>query len=121
MIKNILCVDDSPVELRKITGILEPKYKVFKTNSAKEAIELLKKEKIDLIFMDIVMPIMDGYSACRQIKSNSETKNIPLIFVSSKDQESDKVWGELQGSNNYIVKPYNESEILNEIDKFQGD
>lgn len=119
-IKRILCVDDSPIELKKIKAILSPKYDVVTANTGLEAIRFLQTEIVDLVFMDIVMPEMDGFTACRQIVNNSETRHTPVVFVTSKDQMADKVWGELQGAKDYIVKPYEEKQILDIIKKLEG-
>jgi twitching motility two-component system response regulator PilH len=68
--------------------------------------------------MDIVMPHMDGFATCRELKSNRITQDIPVIFVSSKDQETDKVWAQLQGARTYITKPYTSEQIIAQVDNY---
>ncbi|MDO9422701.1 MAG: response regulator [Methylobacter sp.] len=112
-IKNILVVDDMPVERENICTILNTSsYYVETAVSGEDGLKKLETYQPDLIFMDIVMPNMDGFNACRQITNNDKTKNIPVVFVSSKGQEADKVWGQLQGAKGHIKKPYSSAEIL---------
>ncbi len=112
-IKQVLVVDDAPVERENITSILlQAGYKVETATSGEEGLNKLKTSTPDLIFMDIVMPGMDGFHACREITNNEQTKDIPVVFVSSKGEEVDKVWGQLQGAKGHIAKPYSQEEIL---------
>lgn len=118
-IKNILCVDDMSVELDNLKGILTAEgYKVSTASSGKAALELIAaKGKPDLIFMDIVMPDGDGFTACRKLANDQATKDIPVVFLSSKGEKADMVWAQLQGGKAYITKPYNKQAILDEIRK----
>ncbi len=116
MIKNILVVDDNIAERENIASILEAgHYTVEAANSGEEALKMLESYTPDLIFMDIVMPDMDGFYACREITNNEKTSHIPVVFVSSKIDEVDKVWGVLQGAKGHISKPYSDNEILQAI------
>ncbi|MCF7970630.1 MAG: response regulator [Methylococcaceae bacterium] len=116
IIKNILVVDDMPIERENISLILNTAgYYVETAASGKDGLKALETYQPDLIFMDIVMPEMDGFNACRQITNNDKTKNIPVVFVSSKGKETDKVWGQLQGAKGHITKPYSSEEILGAI------
>lgn len=118
-IKKILVVDDTSLYLNQITEILsDADYEVIRASSGTEALEQAKKEQPDLIFMDIVMPEMDGFAACREMTRSDETKDIPIVFVSSKDQEADRVWAELQGAKAYITKPYTADQILEQVEMF---
>lgn len=118
-INKVLVVDDTAVQLTEIQGIVSGAgYQVITAQSGQDAVDKAKKHKPDLIFMDIVMPEMDGFAACREIKSDSSTKDIPLVFVSSKDQEADKVWAQLQGIEDYVTKPYTPDQIIEKINKF---
>jgi len=115
-IKNILVVDDIVAERENISAILQASgYFVETANSGEETLERLKSYTPDLIFMDIVMPNMDGFYACREITNNDKTSDIPVVFVSSKVDEVDKVWGVLQGAKGHISKPYSSDEILQTI------
>jgi len=116
VIKKVLVVDDVAADQQRICGILAGlNTLVIIAHNGKEAIEKAQTEKPDLIFMDIVMPEVDGYSACRQITTNEITKNIPVVIVSSKNQKTDKVWAQLQGAAAMVAKPYNDDEIINKF------
>jgi twitching motility two-component system response regulator PilH len=118
-IKKILVVDDTPVYLEQIRQILASEgYDTVTATSGKEAIEKAKTIQPDLIFMDVVMPEMDGFAACRELTKNETTKKIPVVFVSGKSTEADRVWAELQGAKAYITKPYTPEQILDQVDAF---
>lgn len=116
-IRKILCVDDASVELSNLSNILVAEgYKVSTATSGKAALESIAANgKPDLIFMDIVMPDIDGFTACRKLANDQATKDIPVVFVSSKSEQADKVWAQLQGGKAYITKPYQKQEILDQI------
>lgn len=114
---KILVVDDSPTMLSGTTKLLEAaKHEVIQAVSGKEAIEKAKSDNPDLILMDIVMPDLSGYQATRAITSADETKHIPVIMLSTKDQETDMLWAERQGACDYVVKPPDKTELLTKID-----
>lgn len=118
-INKILVVDDSPSELNNIKSILSSAgYRVLSATNGKEAVELAKAEHPDLIFLDIVMPDMDGYATCRQLTHDSATKSIPVVFVTSKNQKADRLWAQMQGGKAFITKPYNDDEIIDQIKAF---
>jgi len=94
-------------------------YKVIDAASGQEAIEKAAEEKPDLIFMDVVMQNMDGYQACREITHNEATKNIPVIFVTSKGQRADRMWADMQGGKALVQKPYTPDQIIAQINKFK--
>jgi twitching motility two-component system response regulator PilH len=111
--KNILVVDDAPIYTEEIRKILfNGGYQVITAVSGREALEITKLISIHLVFMDIVMPEMDGFAACRELTKNAATKHIPIIFVSAKSTAVDKVWAKLQGAKGYITKPYTAEQIL---------
>ena len=113
---NILIVDDSPTETHVLTSMLEKNgFTVSTASSGEEGIEKAKSEKPDLILMDVVMPGMNGFQAARQITTQPETQSIPIIIVSTKDQETDKMWGLRQGAKDYVTKPANEKELIGKI------
>jgi len=110
-------VDDSPTEIAVAKGMLEKKgHTVIVATSGEEGVAKAKSEKPDLILMDIVMPDMNGFKATRQISKDPETSGIPIIMMSSKDQETDMEWAKRQGAQAYIVKPAKEDELLAAID-----
>jgi twitching motility two-component system response regulator PilH len=112
-IQKILICDDAPTDLANIRQILQITncLLVEATNGA-EAIKKAKAEKPDVIFLDIVMPEMDGFATCRALHEDPDTKHIPVIFVSSKNQKADKVWAQMQGARDLIGKPGDATEIL---------
>ncbi|MDR2240423.1 MAG: response regulator [Zoogloeaceae bacterium] len=114
--KKVLIVDDSPTE-RHVLGELLARngYEVSAATNGEEAIAKSKSEMPDLILMDVVMPVMNGYQATRKIKRDEKTKYIPVIMCTSKGQETDKIWGVSQGANDYLVKPINPKVLLEKI------
>jgi len=110
-INTVLIADDSNTQLTYLKNILETAgYKTITATSGNEAIELP-----DLIMLDIIMEDGDGYKACRSIKKNPALSNTPIIMVSSKSNPVDKQWAKQLGATDYIVKPYDKSEILNTL------
>ena len=115
-IKNILVVDDSPTDRQHLTEILAKKgYTVATAASAEEGIAKVKQTKPDLVLMDVVLPGHNGYQATRELTKDEATKNIPVILCTSKNQETDKVWGMRQGARDYVTKPINGDELLKKI------
>ncbi|ROR34175.1 response regulator transcription factor [Inmirania thermothiophila] len=113
---RVLIVDDSPTEIHIISTMLERNgYEVLSATSGEEGVEMARSQRPDLILMDIVMPGLNGFQATRQIARDPQTAGIPVIIVSSKGQESDKVWGLRQGAKDYIVKPVTEPELLAKV------
>ncbi len=113
---KILICDDSAAELANLRSILMDAgwHSVTASNGA-EAVQKASAEKPALIFLDIIMPDMDGYEACRQLQANAETKSIPVIFVSSKNQKADHIWAKMQGAKALIGKPYSADQILDTL------
>jgi len=117
VINKVLVVDDSSVLLQNLTEIVSNAgYQVSTANSGEKAIEVAQQQSPDLIFLDIVMPDMDGYEACRELQNNEDTKDIPIVFVTSKNQKADKAWALMQGGKGYITKPYTSEQILDQIE-----
>lgn len=118
-LRKVLVVDDSPTDLTNIKSIVtEAGCIVVTAADGKEAIEKAKTEKPDLIFMDIIMPDMDGYAACRLLNSESDTRNIPVVFVTSKKQKADRLWAQMQGGKAFITKPYTADVIIDQLKAF---
>lgn len=118
-VHKVLCVDDSAAELDLIRKIvLGAKLNVITANSGKEAIRCAKVEVPDLIFLDIVMVDMDGFAVMRELQKDPVTKNIPVVFVSSKSQKADQAWAKMQGAKGFVPKPVSEEAILEELKKF---
>ena len=115
-VKKILVVDDSPTERHVISELLvRSGYQVITAENGEEGIEKARREKPDLILMDVVMPGLNGYQATRTLTRDETTKHIPIIVCTSKGQETDKIWGLRQGAQDYLVKPVNGEELLSKI------
>lgn len=113
---KILVVDDSQAQLYALRKILEDaKYDVITAEDGDEGVEKAASEQPDLILMDVVMPGLNGFQATRKIARNPATADIPVIFVTTKDQETDKIWGMRQGAADYITKPVDKSILLSSI------
>ncbi|HKJ18070.1 MAG TPA: response regulator [Xanthomonadales bacterium] len=113
---KILIVDDSPAQLYSLKRIVEKGgLETVTAESGEMALQLATSEMPSVILMDVVMPGMSGYQATRKLTRDEITCNIPVIFVTSKSQESDKVWGMRQGASNYITKPVNPNHLLSAI------
>ena len=114
---KILVVDDSPTILAGTTKILQSAgHDVIQAESGAIGIEKAVNDKPDLILMDVVMPELNGFQATRTITTTAETKHIPIIMLTTKDQETDKVWAKRQGASEYVVKPPDPKELLTKID-----
>ena len=112
----ILIVDDSPTELHLFQGMLERGgFDVLVADSAEDGIRQARQSLPDCILMDVVMPGMNGFQATRKLTQDSSTKDIPIIMLTAKDQETDKIWGMRQGAMEYIVKPVGEKELVAKI------
>ena len=110
---RILIVDDSPTEMFKLTGMLEKHgHVVLKAENGADGVALARQEKPDAVLMDIVMPGLNGFQATRQLSKDPETSHIPVIMVTTKDQETDMVWATRQGAKDYITKPVDEQKLM---------
>lgn len=118
-VRKVLCVDDARADLTNIEKIVSgANYLVVTAGSGKEALDKVKSEKPDLIFMDVNMSDMDGFATTRELKKNPETKGIPIVFVTSKSQKADRVWAQMQGGAGFVSKPYGAEEILQHLKAF---
>ena len=109
---RILIVDDSPSQLMGIRRIVESLgHDALTAEDGAAGVEAAKRELPDLILMDVVMPNLNGFQATRSITRDPATKHIPVILVTTKDQETDKVWGMRQGARAYITKPFSDTEL----------
>jgi len=115
MPKALIC-DDSAAELAKLRSILtDAGWHSVTASNGNEAVQKAVVEKPALIFLDIIMPDMDGYEACRQLQANGDTKSIPVVFVSSKNQKADHIWAKMQGGRALIGKPYSADQIIDTL------
>ena len=118
-IQKILLVDDSKTELHHLSDILGKRgYKVRTAENGEEALRRLSEDKPDLILMDVVMPGQNGFQLTRAITRDPDFANVPVIICTSKNQETDRVWGMRQGARDYVVKPVNPEELLAKIKAF---
>ncbi|MCG8550370.1 MAG: diguanylate cyclase [Desulfobacterales bacterium] len=109
--KTILVVDDSESNIDMILAILKA-YDVIPSTSGEDALALIKEESVDLVLLDILMPGMDGYTVCRKLKSQAETRDIPVIFITAKtDEESIEKAYDIGGAD-YVTKPFKPKELL---------
>lgn len=117
--KIILIVDDSPVERYLLKEIMKPLNfaQIIEADNGELGVKLALEYKPDLILMDVVMPGINGFQATRQITSNDSLKGTPIIMCTSKNQETDRMWGARQGASAYITKPVDKVVLLNEIAK----
>jgi diguanylate cyclase (GGDEF)-like protein len=104
---KILIVDDVPANIKMLREVLKSKYDIIFATNGRDAIELMESKKLpDLILLDIMMPEMDGYEVCRILKSDDLTAKIPIIFITSKDDEEDEIKGFELGAVDYVTKPF---------------
>ena len=115
-VHKILLVDDSKTELHYLSDLLLKRgYSVRTAESGAEAMKRLDEDKPDLILMDVVMPGQNGFQLTRAITRDPRFAKVPVIMCTSKNQETDKVWGMRQGARDYVVKPVNGEELLAKI------
>jgi len=118
-IQKILVVDDSKTELHHLSDVLGKRgYSVRTAENGEEAMRRLEEEKPQLILMDVVMPGQNGFQLTRAITRDPRFADVPVIMCTSKNQETDKVWGMRQGARDYIVKPVNADELIAKIKAF---
>ena len=118
-IKKILLVDDSKTELHFLSDLLTKRgFSVRTAEDGEDAMRRLGEEKPDLILMDVVMPGQNGFQLTRAITRDVRFADVPVIMCTSKNQETDKVWGMRQGARDYIVKPVDADELMAKIKAF---
>lgn len=116
MNERILIVDDTPTNIQVLTGILKEKgYQLSIATNGKQALQVLEKIHPDLILLDVMMPEMDGFEACRRIKQSENLRDIPIIFLTAKTETADIVSGFEIGAVDYVAKPFNPHELLARI------
>jgi len=121
MAAHILIVDDSPTDAYLVKNILEKEgYQTSEASNGEEGIQKTKEMKPNLVLMDVVMPGLNGFQATRKITRGADTKNIPVVIVSSKNMESDRAWGLMQGAKEFLVKPIKQDELLATVKRVLG-
>jgi twitching motility two-component system response regulator PilH len=110
---RVLIVDDSPSQLMGMKRIIEKLgHEILTAEDGALGVEAAKREMPDLILMDVVMPNLNGFQATRSISKEPTTSHIPIVLVTTKDQETDRVWGMRQGAKAYLTKPVNEAALI---------
>lgn len=120
---RILIVDDSPSQLLGIQRIVEKLgHETITATDGAAGVEAAKAALPDLVLMDVVMPNLNGFQATRTLRREPSTQNIPVILVTTKDQDTDRMWGMRQGARAYITKPFSEDELYEVIERvFSGE
>ena len=114
--QKILVVDDSPTELKMISQALQSGgYDVVTAKDGEEALKMVSQEPVKLVVLDVIMPKMNGFQVCRQIKTSDQHKGIKVILLTSKSQDSDKFWGKKQGADLYMTRPFEVDTLLNNV------
>ena len=117
--KKVLIIDDSPAQVKLIHSLLEKEgYWPVGLNDPKRVEETIALERPNVILLDVVMPERNGFQVCRDLKASAEFKTIPVIMVTSKDTASDKFWGQQQGADGYVTKPFTRDELLRAVRRF---
>lgn len=112
----VLIVDDSPTEMAALTGMLKRHgFEVLSAPNADAGLDLARTQHPDLVLMDVVMPGLNGFQATRQLAKDPDTSGIPVVMVSTKSQETDRVWAMRQGARGYVTKPIDERLLLQTI------
>lgn len=115
---KILVAEDSATELQMIKDILkETSHEVITAIDGEEAEQKARNEAVDMVILDIIMPKKNGFQVCRDLRTDSKLSAVPIIMVSSKDQESDKTWGLKQGASEYLTKPFTPLDLLLAVKK----
>jgi DNA-binding response OmpR family regulator len=119
VLKKVLIVDDSPAQVKLMQGLLDPEgYQSFGLNDPLRVEETIASLHPSVILLDVVMPGRNGFQVCRELKGSAEFQSIPVILVTSKDTASDKYWGEQQGADAYVTKPFTREELLRAVRRF---
>ena len=118
-LKKILIVDDSLAEVRMLQSVLEEAgYWSVAVNDPTKIEQVIDVERPSLILLDVVMPQRNGFQACRELKNDPHYNAIPVVLVTSKDTISDQFWGQMQGADGYVVKPFTREQLLTEVQRF---
>jgi twitching motility two-component system response regulator PilH len=119
VLKKVLIVDDSPAQVKLMQGLLEPEgYAPVGLHDPRRVEEAIAIERPSLILLDVVMPERNGFQVCRELKGSEEFSSIPVILVTSKDTASDRYWGEQQGADGYLTKPFTREDLLRAVRRF---
>ncbi len=116
MVKKVLVVDDSQAEIRLLQSVLQQGgFQSVGISDPTKVEEAIDEERPNVILLDVVMPQRNGFQVCRELKNHEPYSSIPVILVTSKSAPSDRYWGEQQGANGYVSKPFTPDELLNAV------
>jgi DNA-binding response OmpR family regulator len=116
---KILIVDDSPTDLTVMaTPIRRDGYGVVTAHDGEEALARLEREAFDLVLLDVIMPGVNGFQLCRSLRRDPRHARLPIVLVTSKNQEFDRYWGLKQGANEYIIKPFSNEQLLAAVRRY---
>jgi len=116
--KKVLVVDDEENVRRLLRSMLGSKYIVLEAKDGEEAIDIARSQRPDIILMDIMMPNIDGYTACHTIKQDPATKTIPVVMVTAVGQELNKKLAQEMGADGYITKPFSSQVLVDTVNRF---
>ncbi|AFY48120.1 response regulator with CheY-like receiver domain and winged-helix DNA-binding domain [Nostoc sp. PCC 7524] len=116
---TVLVIEDGLTDMEIISRYLQQAgCSVISATSSEEAQAKIDKNKPDLIFLDVILPGKSGFEICRELKSNPDTSNIPVVFCSTKNSDVDKIWGNMLGADAYLAKPINQEELTTTLKRF---
>ena len=119
MLKKVLVVDDSQAEIRLLQSVLQQGgFHSVAISDPTKVEETIEEERPSVILLDVVMPQRNGFQICRDLKSHGAYSSIPVIMVTSKTAPSDRYWGEQQGANGYVAKPFTPEELISAVKRF---
>jgi len=117
--KKVLIIDDSPAQVKLMQNLLEKEgYWPVGLSDPNQVEKMIAREHPNVILLDVVMPDRNGFQICRDLKGNAEFNMIPVILVTSKDTASDKYWGEQQGADGYVTKPFTREQLIRAVRRF---
>ena len=117
MSRKVLIVDDAVVDRKNMERILAAAgHRVLLAESGEQALQRARTDRPDVILMDVNMPDLDGFATTRRLKADADTRDIPVVFVTGKNQKADVAWGRMLGAKGYVAKPYTGDQILAQVD-----
>ncbi|HSI55397.1 MAG: PleD family two-component system response regulator [Ramlibacter sp.] len=114
---KVLIVDDAVIDRKNLERILSGAgHRVLEAETGEQALERARNDRPDLILMDVNMPDLDGFATTRRLKADAATRDIPVVFVTGKNQKADIAWGRMLGAKGYVAKPYTPEQLLAQVD-----
>lgn len=120
-VRTILVVDDEPFICRSLTFVLRKEnYRVLEARNGEEALAVIREQRPDLVFLDVMMPKINGFEVTEQVRADPELAGVKIILLTAKGQESDREVGKLAGANDYMTKPFSPTKILDRARQILG-